>query len=309
MALATGKIATDEQKRKLAMDLKTLYVRFKSEIPNDEGEVRKLLNNHPDIKFVRIQRQQAKNIRSVFVEFGSEAQCESAKESLTTGPNAKDKYYVDFVGIKSKGGGKPVEERGKRGKRPINPSRLFIRGLVDGLDADKLKQLFPKCVEASIPSAAKKKGNRYGFVQFSNPADAKAAFDASQKLTIASQGGGEGHQLTVLYATKSKRSVKMQEKENQVKRDEKRKAKQELKKKKVEEKKELTGKSPKGSTATKEESEEDAEEEDEEASEDGAEEEEEEDNDEEGEEEGDEDEEGDEGDEDLENDAESSEED
>jgi len=209
MALATGKIASDEQERKLSCDLRTLFVRFKAEVPNNEGEVRAQLDNHPDIKFVRIPRQNQKSIRHAFVEFGSEAECEKAKELLTAGPKAKDSLYVDFVGVKSKAGGKPPQERGKRGKQPINPCRLFIKGLVDGLTEDKLKQLFPKSLHTTIPkSSAQKGGSKYAFVQFENPGDAKAAFDASQKLTISGgAGGGGAHHLTVLYATQSKRAV------------------------------------------------------------------------------------------------------
>ena len=90
-----------------------------------ESEVREKLGNHPEIKFVRIPRQNQKNrnVRWAFVEFGSEAQCEAAKETLTKGAEAKDELYVDFVGVKSKSGGKPTQERGKRGKTPINPNR------------------------------------------------------------------------------------------------------------------------------------------------------------------------------------------
>jgi len=211
MALATGKIASDEKERRLASDLRTLYVRFKAEVPSDEGQVRQRLDNHPEIKFIRIPRQNQKNIRYVFVEFGSEAQCEKAKELLTTGPKAKDGLYIDYVGVKSKQGGKPAAaaEKGKRGKRPINPTRLFIKGLVEGLTEEKLKQLFPKAIQTSIPKMAVRKGSKFGYVQFENPADAKAAFDASQKLTISAQGSGtEGHHMTVTYAQQSKRAVK-----------------------------------------------------------------------------------------------------
>merc|ERR1712029_405628 len=209
MALAEGKISTEEGSRKHAMDLRTLYVRFKKNHPEDEGQVRERLANHPEIKFVRIPRQGSSNkdVRYAFVEFGSEAQCEEAKESLTKGPDAKDDFYVDFVGVKSKGGGKPTEDRGKKNKRPINPNRLFIAGLVDGLTEDKLKQLFPKCVGAEV-KGQKKGGKGFAFVQFSNPADAKAAFDASQKLNISGKSGTQGHHMTVVYARMGKSATK-----------------------------------------------------------------------------------------------------
>jgi len=216
MALATGKIASGEQERKHAMDLRTLFVRFKTEVPSDEGAVRSALDNHPEIKFVRIPRQNQKKIRYAFVEFGSEAECEKAKETLTAGPKAKDNMFVDFVGVKSKGGGKPPQERGKHGKKPLNPTRLFIKGLVDGLTEDKLKQLFPKCIKTSIPKVSVRKGSKFGFVQFENPADAKAAFDASQKLTISSSQSKEGHHLTVVYAQQSKRAMKAAQKQREM---------------------------------------------------------------------------------------------
>ena len=54
--------------------------------------------------------------------------------------------------------------------------------------------MFPKCNHAELPLNWKRRGNPIAFIQFSNPADAKAAFDASQNLDI------KGHKLTVLYA-------------------------------------------------------------------------------------------------------------
>lgn len=207
MALAEGKVASDEQQRRHAMDLRTLYVRFKKSHPEGESEVREKLGNHPEIKFVRIPRQNQKSrkVRWAFVEFGSEAQCEAAKETLTKGAEARDELYVDFVGVKSKSGGKPTQERGKRGKTPINPNRLFIGGLVEGLTEVKLKQLFPKCVEVVVKGA--KAGKGFAFIQFDNPGDAKAAFDASKKLTITGKSGSEGHHMTVVYARMNKSSV------------------------------------------------------------------------------------------------------
>ena len=43
-----------------------------------------------------------------------------------------------------------------------------------------LKEMFPKCCGADIPSNSAKKGTPFGFVQFSNPGDAKSAFDAAK---------------------------------------------------------------------------------------------------------------------------------
>ena len=81
---------------------------------------------------------------------------------------------------------------------------------MEGLDASKLKQLFPKCVDAQIggKGGRKKKVKSFGFVQFDNPADAKAAFDASQKLTITGKNGSDVHHITVVYAKVSKSTVR-----------------------------------------------------------------------------------------------------
>jgi len=317
MALATGKIASEEQERKLASDLRTLYVRFKADVPSDEGQIRQRLDNHPEIKFIRIPRQNQKNIRYAFVEFGSEAQCEKAKETLTTGPKAKDGLYIDYVGVKSKQGGKPAAEKSKRGKRPINPTRLFIKGLVEGLNEEKLKQLFPKAIQTSIPKMAVRKGSKFGYVQFENPADAKAAFDASQKLTISASGSGsEGHHLTVTYAQQSKKAVKAAKQQSskskssssgsEAEKSSKKKTKKEADKKKNEDVKKEEVKEEEEAEETKEESEEEQDEDNDESNDEKAKKEEEEEEDDDDEEE--EEEEEDDDDENMENDAESSDE-
>ena len=108
--------------------------------------------------------------------------------------------------MKSKSGGKPKKERGGKGKntKQINPCRLFITGLMLGMTEEKLKQLFPKCSSANIPKGSVRKGTLYGFVQFSNPADAKSAFEAAKKLTVKTQEGDGSQRITVLYATATK---------------------------------------------------------------------------------------------------------
>lgn len=123
--------------------------------------------------------------------------------------------YVDYVGLKSKDGGKPKNERGGKGKntKQINPTRLFITGLMEGMTEEKLKQLFPKCSSANIPKGSIRKGTLYGFVQFSNPADAKSAFEAAKKLTVKTSEGDGSQRITVLYATATKHPQN-KEKEN-----------------------------------------------------------------------------------------------
>merc|ERR1712218_401259 len=66
-----------------------------------------------------------------------------------------------------------------------------------------------------IPANSKKKGTSYGFVQFSSPGDAKAAFDAAKGLSIG------GHKITVLFAkiTDKKPEVVQKKKEKRDKRN------------------------------------------------------------------------------------------
>merc|ERR1711892_1457075 len=98
----------------------------------------------------------------------------------------------------------------------LNPTRLFVCGLADGVNKTNLQEMFPKAGSACIPQKSKKKGTSYGFVQFSTPADAKAAFDAAQDLTIAN------HKITVLFAKMTETKPQVQKKKA-----EKRKAKTE----------------------------------------------------------------------------------
>ena len=118
--------------------------------------------------------------------------------------------YVDYVGLKSKDGGKPKNERGGKGKntKQINPTRLFITGLMEGMTEEKLQQLFPKSSSANIPKGSVRKGTLYGFIQFSNPADAKSAFEAAKKLTVKTSEDGGSQRITVLYATATKHPQK-----------------------------------------------------------------------------------------------------
>merc|ERR1711892_1545716 len=82
--------------------------------------------------------------------------------------------------------------------------------------------MFPKAANADIPQKSRKKGTSFGFVQFSTPADAKAAFDAAQNLEV------NGHRITVLFAKMTETKPEVQKKKA-----EKRKAKKEEKEKNV----------------------------------------------------------------------------
>jgi len=81
-----------------------------------------------------------------------------------------------------------------KNKMPINPVRLHVSGFGTKMTQDKLKALFPKSRTALIP----KKVEHYGFVNFDNPADAKAAFDAANKLKVDTEDGTQS--MTVVFA-------------------------------------------------------------------------------------------------------------
>jgi len=198
LTMVTGELNKDELKRKTDRDLRTLYIRFKGNPPKSDQDVYKLDKN---IRLVRIPRQgQAKKkqeIKYCYAEFSDEAACEAAKDKLASNPD----HYVDFVGVKSKKGGSSSAK-----KMPINPTRLHVSGLVEGIDEAKLKKLFPKCESALIPKGSIRKNTKYGFVQFKSPADAKAAFDAAGKLKVDTADGTT--HLTVVFARVSKHGPK-----------------------------------------------------------------------------------------------------
>ena len=224
IAIATGELNQDELKRKTERDLRTLYVRFKNSAtaPSTERDIYKL---DKLIKDVRIPRQAKKTLNYCFMEFSDEKVCESMKDKLAANPD----LMVDFVGVKSKS-----RTTGTSKKRPINPTRLHVSGFSQGITSEKLKALFPKCSGASVPTACKNK-SAYGFVQFSNPADAKAAFDATQKLKV-----GDNQHITVIFARLQKHGSVVESKKDKSKKAEKRKVvktdSEESKKPKVEEK-------------------------------------------------------------------------
>ena len=214
----------DELNRLTQRDARSLYIRFaQNNLPSSPEEIKKL---HSDIKFVRAPRLDPKGKRGinyVFVEFGSEAECKAAKIKLATTQFQGSELFVDFVGEKSR----TKKARDGKDKAQFNPSRLFISGLAAGVTKSNLKAMFPKCSGAEIPSLGKKKGTAYGFVQFSTPSDAKAAFDAAQDLEVA------GHPITVLFAKRTAEKDEVLKK----KKAEKRKIKEEKKLKLKEEKK------------------------------------------------------------------------
>merc|ERR1719186_639012 len=221
LALAMGEVAKTSEVIKKQRDARTLYLRFQNKLPSTDSEVKEL---HSDIKFVRVPRK-VKNgdtFSYCFLEFGTEQECTKAKNKLANTKLNGEELYVDFVGDKSKAKGsvkkKPVDPTSKGA---INPYRLLVSGLAPGVKAVDLKSMFPKASKAEIPKSSVKKGSSYGFVQFSEPAHAKAAFDDAQNLNI------DGHHITVLYA---KRSEGLEE--IRVKKEKKRKARLEKKKEK-----------------------------------------------------------------------------
>lgn len=216
MAIASGEIMKDEKSRKTEQDSRTLYIRFPDKQPQTSEEIKEL---HSDIKFVRTPRLTSKQqqkagiantICYAFIEFGDIEECKAAKDILNTTQFKGSEVYVDFVGENSKA-------------KKIAKTRLFVSGLAPGVDKSSLQEMFPKACSSFIPPRSKKRGTSYGFVQFSTPADAKAAFDAAQDLTIAS------HKLTVLFAkmTDSKADVRMKKAEKRKANTEERKARKE----------------------------------------------------------------------------------
>ena len=104
-------------------------------------------------------------VKFAFLEFDTESSCEKAKTELS---KSSDRFFVDFVGEKSNNLRTSSKEGTKN--RPINPMRLFVTNLPRNMTVEKLKLLFPKCVEAHV----KRKGSLVGFVRFANAGDTKA---------------------------------------------------------------------------------------------------------------------------------------
>jgi len=238
MAIGSGDLAKDEVNRKKEQDSRTLYIRFgdKDSLPTSEDDIKAL---HSDIKFVRTPRKAVKStndIRYAFLEFGSADECKAARGRLATTQYKGKELIVDFVGEASKnkaqGKGKTEDKAPSR----LNPTRLFICGLAPGVSKTNLKEMFPKASHADIPANSKKKGTSYGFVQFSSPGDAKAAFDAAKGLSIG------GHKITVLFAkiTDKKPEVVQKKKEKRDKKNAEKKLEkeeEEVKPKKAEKRK------------------------------------------------------------------------
>merc|ERR1719474_332923 len=235
MAIGSGDLAKDEVQRKKEQDTRTLYIRFgdKDSLPTSADEIKAL---HSDIKFVRTPRKAVKStndIRYAFVEFENSDECKAARGKLATTQFKGKELIVDFVGEASKNKSQKVKSEDKAPSR-LNPTRLFICGLAPGVSKTNLKEMFPKASHADIPANSKKKGTSYGFVQFSSPGDAKAAFDAAKGLSIG------GHKITVLFA---KITDKKPEEGKEVK-EEEAKSKKAEKRKVVKEEKEEESASP-----------------------------------------------------------------
>merc|ERR1719376_1274968 len=183
---------------------------------------------HSDIKFVRTPRKAVKStndIRYAFLEFGSADECKAARGRLATTQYKGKELIVDFVGEASKNKAQGKGKTEDKAPRRLNPTRLFICGLAPGVSKTNLKEMFPKASHADIPANSKKKGTSYGFVQFSSPGDAKAAFDAAKGLSIG------GHKITVLFAkiTDKKPEVVQKKKEKRDKKNAEKKLEKEEK--------------------------------------------------------------------------------
>jgi len=200
LALATGVITKDELNRRTDRDLRTLYLRFKSSdtAPKSSQDIFALEKGIKDVRIPRQAKATGKhNIKYCFVEFSDESTCDSTKDKLAANPD----FVVDYVGEKSKN----RQANASAGvtnkflnKMPINPVRLHVSGFGTKMTQDKLKALFPKSRSALIPE----KVDHYGFVNFDNPADAKAAFDAANKLKVDTEDGTQS--MTVVFARMKK---------------------------------------------------------------------------------------------------------
>merc|ERR1712059_95731 len=191
-------------------------IRFSDKLPETTEQIKEL---HIDIKFIRTPRTSTKGGKGIgyaFLEFEDQEACKEAKNRLATTQYKGKEVYVDFGGENSKN-----KKAGAGPKTQLNPTRLFVVGLAPGVSKTNLKEMFPKASHADIPQKSRNKGTSFGFVQFSTPGDAKAAFDAAKDLAI------NGHKITVLFAKKND-----QKEEVLKKKAEKRKAKQEEKKSK-----------------------------------------------------------------------------
>merc|ERR1711988_973474 len=233
LALATGEISKDELNRRTDRDLRTLYIRFKSSdtAPKTSQEIFALDKGIRDVRVPRQGKGKEKhNIKYCFVEFNDESTCESTKDKLAANPD----FAVDFVGDKSKNRQEKFAtgSTNKPSKMPINPCRLHVSGFGQNITKEKLKALFPKSKSATIPKGV----DHYGFVEFFQPADAKAAFDAAKKLKLES---GEGTQsMTVVFARMQKHGPvpKAEDKSPAKKKRQREQQNEDAKKAKIEEK-------------------------------------------------------------------------
>lgn len=188
MAIGEGKIAENQEERRIARDLRTLFLKFTSKtLPTHHQQVKEL---HSGIKHVAIPKKVGHTdaFSFAYVEFSNEEECVSAKAELTQKKFNDSELIVDFVGAKSK------HKKEDKKDEKLNDTRLVMMNLIPGMTKTSVKEMFPKCSHAELPLNNKRRGNPVAFIQFSTPADAKAAFDASQNLDI------QGHKLTVLYA-------------------------------------------------------------------------------------------------------------
>jgi len=227
-AIANGDVMKDELARKTEQDARTLYIRFSDKLPTSAEQVQEL---HSDIKFVRTPRKGNKkdgSINYAFLEFGDAEECKNAKNKLATTQFKGKEIYVDFVGENSVA----KKKTGDKEKTQLNPTRLFVCGLAHGITKANLKEMFPKAGNADIPQKSRKKGTSFGFVQFSTPADAKAAFDAAQNLEV------NGHRITVLFAKMTETKPEVQKKKAEKRKAKKEEKEKNLKKTKIDDDKE-----------------------------------------------------------------------
>merc|ERR1712096_340419 len=172
------------------------------------------------------KKEENKITNYAFLEFGDAEECKNAKNKLATTQFKGKEIYVDFVGENSVA----KKKTGDKEKTQLNPTRLFVCGLAHGITKANLKEMFPKAANADIPQKSRKKGTSFGFVQFSTPADAKAAFDAAQNLEV------NGHRITVLFAKMTETKPEVQKKKAEKRKAKKEEKEKNLKKTKIDDK-------------------------------------------------------------------------
>jgi len=232
-AFKSGQVKIEQQERLELRDARSLFLRFTDgSLPTSVEQVQKL---HPDIVNVRCSHRSMKQksgMKFVFAEFENEDLCVKAKAKLATTRFGDQEIYVDYMGKKSKNPGKtkPVSN--------LNLTKLCIRGLPEKMTKELLKKMFPKSQSVEIVE----RHEDIGFINFSNMADAKKAFDDSVALNDQA-----GPKMIVVYA--DKKEIKKKDEKKKI--DKKTKIEENSDKKSLKRKQQKTAESKKAAKQLK----------------------------------------------------------